>query len=96
MCTSVDIFQANADKLLGDIKGIKIYIDDILVLFKGGFKNHIEHLRIIFGRLCAAGLKVNALKCVFGLKEIIYLGCVITREGIKPGPKKVKGIMDLG
>ena len=31
-----------------------------------------------------------------GLKEIPYLGYVITREGIKPDPKKVQGIMDLG
>ena len=52
-------------------------------------------MSIIFGRLCAAGLKVNAPKCSFGLKEIPYLGYVLTREGIQPNPKKVKGIMDL-
>ena len=38
-------------------------------------------------------LKVNAPKCSFGLKDIPYLGYVITREGIKPGLKKVQGIM---
>ena len=48
-----------------------------------------------FGRLSAAGLKFNAPKCSFGLNETPYLGCVITREGIKPNPKKVQGIMDL-
>ena len=41
-------------------------------------------------------IKVNAPKCIFGLKYIPYLGYVITREGIKPDPKKVQGIMDLG
>ena len=51
---------------------------------------------MIFGRLHAAGLKVNAPKCSFGLKEIPYLGYVITRDGIKPDPKKVKGVTDLG
>ena len=40
-------------------------------------------------------LKINFPKCSFGLKEITYLGYVITREGIKPDPKKVIGIMDL-
>ena len=34
MCASGDIFQAKADKLLGDIKGLKTYINDILVLIK--------------------------------------------------------------
>ena len=30
------------------------------------------------------------------LKEIPYLGYVITREGIKPNPKIVQGVMDIG
>ena len=34
MCTLGDIFQAKVDKLLGDIEGVKTYIDDILVLIK--------------------------------------------------------------
>ena len=60
------------------------------------FEKHIYQLRIIFGRLRAAGLKCNAPKCSFGLKDIPYLVYVITREGIKPDPEKVQGIMDLG
>ena len=41
MCASGDIFQANVDKLLGDIEDVKTYIDDILVLGKYIFENHI-------------------------------------------------------
>ena len=89
MCASVDIFQYKVDELLVDISGVKTHIDDILVLNRDSFENHIECLRIIFGRLRAAGLQVNLHKCSFGLKEIPYLGYVITREGIKPDPKKV-------
>ena len=36
-CASGDIFQAKVDNLLGYIKGIKTYIDDILVLSKDSF-----------------------------------------------------------
>ena len=96
MCDLGDIFQAKVDDLLGDIEGVKTYINDILVLSKDFFTKHIEQMRIIFGRLRAASLKLNAPKCSFGLKEIPYLGYVITREGIKPDPKKLQGIMDLG
>ena len=96
MCASGDIFQAKVDKLIGDIEVVKAYIGDILVLIKDRFEKHIEHLRIIFDRLCSASLKVNALKCSFGCKDIIYLGSVITREGIKHNQKKVKGVMDIG
>ena len=41
MCISGDIFQAKVDGLIGDIKGIKTYIDEILVLSKDSFENHI-------------------------------------------------------
>ena len=95
MCISGDIFQAKVNELLGDIEGVKAYIDDILVLSKGTFTDHIEQLRLCFRRIQAAGLKVNAKKCSFGLAEIPYLGYIITRQGIKPDPKKIQGILDL-
>ena len=96
MWSSGYIFQAKADATIGDIEGVKTHINDVLVLIKESFSNHIEQLRIIFGRLRAAGVKLNDTKCIFGLKDITYLGYVITRKGIKPDPNKVQGIMDLG
>ena len=68
MCASEDIFRAKVDNIIGDIEGIKTYIYDILVLIKDSFEKHIDQLIIIFGRLRAAGLKVNAPKYSFGLK----------------------------
>ena len=96
ICAAGDIFQYKVDALLGDIEGVKTYIDDILVLSKEILYKHIIQLRAIFGRFQDAGLKVNFLKCSFGLKEITYLYCVITWGGIQPDPKKVEVIMDLG
>ena len=81
ICAPGDIFQAKVDKLLGDIKGIKTCIDDILVLRKEILYKHIEQQRIIFGVFHTSGLKDNYPKYSFGFKEITYLGYVITREG---------------
>ena len=52
-------------------------------------------MMMIFGRLCTVGLKVTDPKCSFGLKDIPYLGYVITWKGIKPDLKKVIEIMDI-
>ena len=91
--------KKKVDKILGEIKGVKTYINDILVLIKGRFSKNIEQLKTIFFRLRSSGLKVNATKCIFGcnigLKDITYLGSVITQDGIKPDTNKLKGIMDL-
>ena len=46
-------------------------------------------------RLRDAGLKVNAAKSLFCAHEIEYLGYILTREGIKPQPKKVQAILAL-
>ena len=96
MCTFGDIFQAKVDKILGDIEGVKKHIDDVPILSKDSFEKHINQTRIRFGRLRAAGLKINTPKCSFGFKNIPYLGYEITREVIKPHPKKLQEIMDLG
>ena len=95
VCASGDIFQSKVDKLLGDVEGVKTYINDILVFCKDCFTIHMKQLDIIFGRFGDAGLKGYYLKCSLGLKNIPYLGYLITRESIKPYPKKVQGIMDF-
>ena len=41
MCASGDIFQANVDDILGDIYGVKMYKDYIIVLSKDCFANNI-------------------------------------------------------
>ena len=41
MCDLGDIFQAKVYDLIGDFKGIKTYIDDLLFLSKEIFSNHI-------------------------------------------------------
>ena len=42
MCNSGDIFQGKVDNLLGGIKGVKNYINDVLILGKDRFENHTE------------------------------------------------------
>ena len=59
MCYSRYIyFKAKVENLLGGIKGVKTHIDDIPISRKKLFKKHIDHRRIIFGRLRTAGLMV--------------------------------------
>ena len=57
MCVSVDIFQAKVNELLGDIEGgVKAYINDIVVLCKGSFDDHMQQLRLCFSCIQQAGL----------------------------------------
>ena len=94
--SSSDIFQANLYDLLSDIKGVKTYIVNIIVLGKVSFYQHVYQLIVVFARLRTKLLKANDPKWSFGLNSITYLCYIIPREGLKPYPKKLQGIMEIG
>ncbi|GFW56435.1 hypothetical protein TNCV_2089421 [Trichonephila clavipes] len=70
-----------------------VYLDDIL-FYSENAEEHRSHLRTIFQRLSSYGLKLNISKCVFGVTELIFLGHLITPDGIKPLPDKVQAVLD--
>ena len=92
---SPDIFQAKINELLGDIAEIKAYLDDVLAIGKGTFDEHLETLEEVFRRCEEKNLKLNANKCFFAVEEIEYLGYIITKDGIRPDPKKVQAIQNM-
>ena len=46
---------------------MQVYIDDIVIKSVSG-KSHIDHLRQSFERMRKFGLKMNPLKCAFGVQ----------------------------
>ncbi|GFU95944.1 hypothetical protein TNCV_252951 [Trichonephila clavipes] len=70
-----------------------VYLDDILC-YSENAEEHRSHLRTIFQRLSSYGLKLNISKCVFGVTELIFLGHLITPDGIQPLPDKVQAVLD--
>ena len=68
-----------------------LYLDDILVHAKT-FEEEIENLREVFGRFRAANLKLNPKKCELFREEVLYLGHMVTEEGISTEPSKVEAV----
>ena len=87
-------FQRMMDDLLGDLPFCVAYIDDILV-FSASPDQHQQHLRIILERLQAAGLVLRHDKCVFGAKEVDFLGHRISSKGVRPLPSKVSAVNEF-
>jgi hypothetical protein len=77
--------------LIGNI--CYVYLDDIIVVGTS-LENHIENLNRVFERLISNNLKIQLDKCEFLKKETEFLGHVITPEGIKPNPDKIKQILN--
>jgi hypothetical protein len=55
----------------------------------------LNKLREVLTRLQGAGLKVNARQCFWGTDETEYLGYILSRDGIKPQPKKIEAILAI-
>ena len=69
-----------------------IYIDDIIV-FSATEDEHLERLRGVLQRLQDAGLKVRPSKCFFFEREVVFLGHIVSGEGVKPNPTNVDRIL---
>ena len=83
-------FQRLIDRVFTGLQGLElfVYMDDI-VIYARSLKEHNEKLEKLLGRLKAANLVLQPEKCKFLCKDILYLGHIITEEGVKPDSKKV-------
>jgi len=58
-------------------------------------KNHDDHLKAVLERCHLKGIKLNKEKMQFKQKQVSYMGHVITDEGLKPDPNKIKAIVNM-
>ncbi len=75
LCNDPSTFQHLIRTVLAGIDGKSgfVYIDDILVCSRT-FKEHLEHLKVVFERLRTANLKLKVGKYVFLQEQVKYLG----------------------
>jgi hypothetical protein len=74
-------------------KFVVAYFDDILIYSKS-FDEHIDHIRQVLTTLRAEKLYGNISKCTFCTDRVVFLGFVVTAEGIQVDEDKIKEIKD--
>ncbi|CAG2188190.1 unnamed protein product [Mytilus edulis] len=93
--TAPNTFQMLMDKVLHGLKfkSCLCYLDDVLI-FSDTFEKHLSDLKEVFQRFRAAGLKLGPKKCSFAASSCVFLGHLISKDGIRPPPDRVKAISD--
>ena len=86
-------FQRLMDGVLRDVPCTFVYLDDILIASKSADEHH-EHLRQVLQLLSSNGLVINKAKCIFGTKELDFLGHRISAEGIQPIPDRITSLCE--
>lgn len=86
-------FQRLMNNVLVGLQGLKcfVYLDDI-VIYGNSLQDHNIKLKEVFERLTKHNLKLQPNKCEFLKTEVMYLGHLITQDGVKPDPKKIESV----
>jgi hypothetical protein len=79
-----------------DLLGIvlEIYIDDVVVK-SDSMNTQLANLRLVLEGMRRYGLKMNLLKCVFGVSAGKFLGFIIHEHGIEIYPIKIESINNV-
>ncbi|PKU85203.1 putative mitochondrial protein [Dendrobium catenatum] len=73
---------------------VECHIDDLVVKSKVK-EAHLYDLRVVFEWLRRYDLKMNPLKCAFGVTSGKFLGFVVRHQGIEIDPAKIEAILDM-
>jgi hypothetical protein len=68
-------------------------LDDTLI-YSDNFEEHQHHVRLILDTFAKAGLHLKPEKCEFHQQEVKHLGLIISMEGIKMDPEKIRAVQD--
>jgi hypothetical protein len=89
------VFQRFVNSLFYDMldTSVVVYLDDILI-FSDNLDDHVTQVREVLKRLIKNNLVCKVSKCKFHRQEVMFLGHILTPDGIKMDPAKQQGILE--
>ena len=73
---------------------MEVYVDDMLVKSKVA-SDHVAYLANMFWILWTYRMKLNPLKCAFGVASGNFLGFMVNQRGIVANPEKLQALLDM-
>ena len=91
---SQDEFQRKADEAFEGLDGVASIVDDVLV-YGSTKEEHDMRLRNVLLRARSKGIRFNPDKAKISASEVPYFGHILSSNGLKPDPEKVKAIISM-
>jgi hypothetical protein len=70
-------------------KCVLVFFDDILI-YNNPWEEHVQHVDKVLQLLEEKQLYANTCKCAFRVQEVEYLSHIVSHEGVKVDPNKIK------
>jgi hypothetical protein len=74
-------------------KYILVFFDDILIYSKT-WDEHLAHLEKVLDIMKTQSLYAKESKCEFGMRELLYLGHIISGQGVQVHQERIRAIVD--
>jgi hypothetical protein len=74
---------------------MEVYINNVVVK-SVGFEEHLTDLKLSVERMKNYGLRMNPLKCTFGVTSGRSLGFIVHEHDIQIDPKKIESVWKIG
>ena len=91
---SSEIFQRKLHECIEGLEGVVSVADDILI-FGENEEHHNKNLQSLLQRCSEMGIQLNKAKSTIKTDQLIFIGHIITNQGLKPDPSKIQTIMDM-
>ena len=90
------VFQRLMDLILSGLSWecCMVFFDDIVVYSKT-WDDHVRDLDTVFSTIGKAGMTLNFRKSVFAQQQLVYLGYLVSQDGLKPNPRKVDAVQAI-
>jgi len=85
-------YQSFMNVLLQDFPNNSSNLSDDVAIFTPPKEDHIPLLRAVLRKFKNANISLNMEKCSFGVDEIIFLGHIISPDGIKKLPSRMEAL----
>ncbi|XP_075095392.1 uncharacterized protein LOC142173674 [Nicotiana tabacum] len=89
-------YQCAMQNIFDDMlhKNVEYYVDDLVGKSRKK-DNHLQYLRMVFERLRRYQLRMNPLKCAFGVTSRKFLDFIVRHRGIEIDQAKVDAILKM-
>ena len=90
--SSAEVFAKRFHQIFEHISGVETYMDELLIAGKT-IEDHDMILRKVLEKARQKGIKLRPAKCSMRVKEVKFIGHIITDKGIKPDHSKIEAIV---
>lgn len=93
LCNAPSTFQRGMELVLRRLQWVTllIYLDDVIITGKT-FKEHLNNLGEVLSRFRKFGLKLKPTKCSLYREEVLFLGHVVGKDGVRANPSLVQDV----